>query len=138
MLSDLRERDQCLWMAFEKELVGLLEKDLVEKWYDEPIFVGDPIQKFFPGVGGTSNFGHMVGGAKGAGILSEGDLLVLSRNFEEYTEHLPFLRYPAKENRFSRTPLQIGLECLPGRKNKSPSPQAWVRGAVMEGHAHIK
>ncbi|KAF9651457.1 hypothetical protein BDM02DRAFT_3184463 [Thelephora ganbajun] len=139
VLADLREREQYLWMMFRKATKKLLEGDDKEQSTNNLVVGDDPVSKFVRSLGGGEwiNFGALVDGLRGAGISSEKDLLVLSRNLEEYMKNIPFLWEFAASNKFGWLVFQAGLEGLPGQKT-SKSVQAQDRGAGGEGHAYVK
>jgi hypothetical protein len=139
VLTDLHARDKYLWMMFRKGLKKLLERDRREQSAGDPIHENDPITKFVCSLGGGEyiNSEELVNGLRGAGISSETDLLVLSRNLEKYTENIPFLREFATSGKFSWMVFQVGLEGLQGQK-VSTSIQTQDHGAGREGHAFVK
>lgn len=124
---------------FRKGLKKLLGEDHREQSAGDPIHETDPVGKFVHslGGGGCIESEALVSGLKGAGISSEKDLLVLSRNLEKCTENIPFLREFATSKKFGWTVFQVGLEDLPGKK-VSTSIQTQDREAGVEGHAFVK
>jgi len=118
VLANLRERDEYLWFMFRKGLRKLLEEDNREQSADDPIHERDPIRKFVRSLGGGEciDLEAFASGLRGAGISSERDLLVLSRNLEKYTKNIPFLREFAASKKLGWTIFQIGIEGLPGRE----------------------
>jgi len=139
VLADLCERDRYLWMMFRKGLKKLLGEDHREQSAGDPIHETDPVGKFVRslGGGGCIESEALVSGLRGAGISSEKDLLVLSRNLDKYTENIPFLREFATTKKFGWMVFQVGLEGLPGQK-VSTSIQTQDHGASGEGHAFVK
>ena len=139
VLADFRERNEYLWMMFRKGLRTLLEGEHREPSVDNLDLEGDPITKFVRSLGGGEcvDSDGLVNGLKGAGISSQQDLLVLSRNLERYTENIRFLREFAGSGKFGWTIFQVGLEGLPGQKPPT-SVQAQDHGANGGGHAYIK
>ena len=139
VLADLRKSEEFLWLMFRKTLKKLLEEDQRGGPADSLAPGGDPIGKFVQSLGGGEwiNSGTFADGLRGAGISSERDLLVLSRNLENYTERIPFLREFATTNEFGWVIFQVGLECLSGQK-ASTSIAAQDYGTDMEGETYIK
>jgi len=139
VLAHLHEHDRYLWMMFRKRLKKLLEEDHGEQSAGDPTHENDPVGKFVHSLGGGECIDSeaLVNGLKGAGISSEKDLLVLSRNLEKYTENIPFLREFAASKKFAWMAFQVGLEGLPGRKISASIPSQ-DREAVGEGHAFVK
>lgn len=137
-LAELRERDQYLWMMLKKKLTELLE-DPPER-ADDNLEESDPVGRFIRSLGaeGCINAGWLADNLREAGISSQKDLLVLSRNLERYTESIPFLRAFATSNKFGWTVFQIGLEGLPGRRTTPIFSQTQDHGAGIEGYAYIK
>ena len=136
VLAHLHEHDRYLWMMFRKRLKKLLEEDHGEQSAGDPIHESDPVVKFVHSLGGECMDSEaLVNGLRGAGISSEKDLLVLSRNLEKYTENIPFLREFAASKRFAWMVFQVGLEGLPGQTASIPSQD---HKAIGEGHAFVK
>ena len=136
VLADLREREEFLWLMFRMGLGKLLEED---QRGQSPDNQSDPIMKFVRSLGGEDcmDLELLANGLRGAGISSERDLLVLSRNLEKYTENIPFLREFAASKKLGWVIFQVGLEDLSGRKITT-SVQAQDRGTEREGRAYIK
>ncbi|KAF9792186.1 hypothetical protein BJ322DRAFT_1027639 [Thelephora terrestris] len=139
VLAELRDRDQYLWMMLKKKLTELLEEEPMEQ-LDESLEESDPVGRFTRslGAGGCINLGWLAENLREAGIASQKDLLVLSRNLERYAESIPFLQVFATSNKFGWTVFQIGLEGLPGRRTTPIFSQTQDHGADMEGYAYIK
>ena len=135
-LADLRERDEYLWLMFRKGLRKLLEGDDEEQPANNLIHESDPVRGFVRSLGGGEciDLEAFASGLRGAGISSERDLLVLSRNLEKYTQNIPFLREFAASRKLGWMTFQIGLEGLPGRETV----QVRGLGASRGGHAYIK
>ena len=139
VLAHLHEHDRYLWMMFRKRLKKLLEEDHGEQKAGDPIHESDPVGKFVHSLGGGECIDSeaLVNGLKGAGISSERDLLVLSRNLEKYMENIPFLREFAASKKFTWIAFQVGLEGLPGQKISASIPSQ-DREAVGEGREFVK
>ena len=139
VLADLRERDRYLWMMFRKGLKKLTEGDRREQSAGDPIHESGPVRKFVRSLCGGECIDSeaLVSGLRGAGISSEEDLLVLSRNLEKYTKNIPFLREFATSKKFGWTVFQVGLESLTDRK-ASTSIQTQDYGSGREGRAFVK
>lgn len=138
-LSILREHDQYLWMKLKKKLVELQKKDHTERPPDS-LVEDDPVRRFICSLGAEEciNTEWLTDSLRGAGISSQKDLLVLSRNLERYIESIPSLQAFATSNKFGWTIFQVGLEGLPGRRTTPTFTQTQNHGADMEGHAYIK
>ena len=118
VLANLREREEYLWFMFWRGLQNLLEVDHMEQSANDLPLETDPIRKFVRSLGGGKSIDSEVfaDGLKGAGISSERDLLVLSRNLEKYTKYIPFLREFAASRKFGWAIFQVGLEGLADRR----------------------
>lgn len=138
-LTILREHDQYLWMKLKKRLVELLKNDHAERSPDS-LVEDDPVGRFICSLGAEEcvDTEWLTESLRGAGISSQKDLLVLSRNLERYTERIPSLQAFATSNKFGWTIFQVGLEGLPGRRTTPTFTQTQNPGADMEGHAYIK
>lgn len=138
-LADLRVPEEYLWFMFRKALKKLPEEDRREQSTDNPAPESDPVKKFVQSLGGEEwiDSGAFANGLLEAGISSEKDLLVLSRDLEKYTENIPFLREFATTKKFGWVIFQVGLEGLGGRKT-SASVRAQDYGADREGTTYIK
>lgn len=139
VLADLYERDQYLWFMLRTGLMKLQEGDHREESTDDPILKSDPVEQFVCSLSGGECIDSeaLVNGLKGAGISSEKDLLVLSRNLEKYTENIPFLQEFAISKKFGWMIFQVGLEGLLGQ-TVSTSIQTQDCRAGGEGRAYIK
>ena len=139
VLANLHEHDRYLWMMFRKGLKKLLEEDHGEQLAGDLIHESDPAGKFVHSMDGRECIDSeaLANGLRGAGISSEKDLLVLSRNLEKYTKNIPFLREFAASKRFAWMVFQVGLEGLPGGKIPASIPSQ-DREAVGEGRAFVK
>ena len=138
VLAELRQRDQYPWAMIKGGLMELLEGGGVQLTGD--LVENDPVRRFVHslGVGQWINPEWLVDNLRGAGILSQKDLLTLSRNLERYMENIPFLRVFGTSNQFGWVVFQVGLEGLPGQP-KSPAPSRVPDPAAgMEGHAYVK
>lgn len=138
-LADLHEREQFLWLVFRKVVGDLLKEDQRGKSVDNLVPEGDPVRRFVRSLGWGERIDSeaFTSGLKGAGISSERDLLVLSRNLKKYTESIPFLREFAVTDKFGWLAFQVGLEGLhSGETSASIQPQD--NGARGEGAAYIK
>ena len=124
---------------FRKGLKRLLEGDHRQQLASDPMHESDPVGKFVRSLGGGEwiDSEALVNGLRGAGISSEKDLLVLSRNLDKYTDNIPFLREFAASKKFGWTVFQVGLEGLLDQK-RSTSIQAQDHGASREGHGFVK
>lgn len=138
-LAVLREHDQYLWMKLKKKLVELLKKDHTEQSPDS-LIEDDPVRRFICSLGAEEciNTEWLVDSLREAGISSQKDLLVLSRNLERYIEGIPSLRAFATSNKFGWTIFQVGLEGLPGRRTTPTFTQTQNPGADMEGHTYVR
>ena len=138
-LATLREHDQYLWMKLKKKLVELPKGDHTERPSDS-VVEDDPVRRFISslGAGGCINTEWLAESLRGAGISSQKDLLVLSRNLERYVESIPSLQTFATSNQFGWAIFQVGLEGLPGRRTTPTFTQTRNPGADMEGCAYIK
>lgn len=134
-VAGLREADEFAWLMLRKKLAEILEDQSAENL----VLESDPVRKFVRSLdgGGYIDSEALANGLKGAGISSEGDLLVLSRNLEKYTQNITFLREFAASKKFGWAIFQVGLEGLEGRKMSTPIPARYP-GASMEGAAYIK
>lgn len=139
VLADLREHDQYLWMMLKKKLAELLEKEHADQIADNPE-ESDPVGRFVRSLGarGCINARWLAENLREAGISSQKDLLVLSRNLERYVESIPFLRAFSASNKFGWTVFQIGLESLPGRRTTPIFSQTQAHGVDIEGYEYIK
>ena len=137
-LAILREHDQYLWMKFKKKLMELPKRDHTEQ--PDSLAEDDPVTRFICslGAGECINTEWLADSLREAGISSQKDLLVLSRNLERYTESIPSLQVFAASNKFGWTIFQVGLEGLPGRRTTPTFTQTRNPGADMEGYAYIK
>lgn len=138
-LADLRERNEFLWMALRLGLGKLLKDDQRERSACNLVLESDPVGKFVRslGAGECIDLDAFANGLRAAGISSERDLLVISRNLERYTENIPFLREFAASEKFGWAIFQVGLEDLPGQKTITPA-QVQDDGTNEEGRAYIK
>lgn len=136
LLANLCERNQYLWVMFRWELRKLLEGEHMEPSVDDET---DPVRRFVFSMGGGEciDVEEFMNGLRGAGVSSENDLLVLSRNLERYAEHIPFLREFAASKKFGWTAFQVGLEGLPGRKVPIPI-LTRDHGVSKEGRAYVE
>lgn len=138
-LAVLREEDQYLWMKLKKKLMELPKRDHTE---GEPngLVEDDPVGRFIRslGAGECINTEWLTDLLRGAGISSQKDLLVLSRNLERYIEGIPSLGVFARSNKFGWTIFQVGLEGLPGRRTTPTFTQTRNPEADLEGHGYVK
>ena len=137
VLADLRERDEFQWFIFWKVLKNLMEGDRRELSANNLGVETDPIRKFVCSLGGGERIDSeaFANGLKGAGVLSERDLLVLSRDLERYTKNIPFLREFAASNKFGWAIFQVGLGGLADRSTPTYSQDP---GTCREGDGYIK
>jgi len=126
-------------MKLKKKLVELLKKDHTEQSPDS-LIEDDPVRRFICSLGAEEciNTEWLTDSLREAGISSQKDLLVLSRNLERYIESIPSLRAFATSNKFGWTIFQVGLEGLPGRRTTPTFTQTQNPGADMEGHAYVR
>ena len=139
VLTDLNKREEFLWLTFRRGLKKLMGEDQRQQSADNLVPENDPVRKFVRSLGGGEciDLEAFANGLVGAGITSERDLLVLSRNLDKYTKNIPFLREFAASKKFGWVIFQVGLEGISGRKVPASS-QAQDRGAGKEGYAYIK
>ena len=139
VLAGLRENDQYLWMMLKKKLTELLEKDDTGQSAGD-LEEGDHVRRFIHSLdaGECINTAWLAENLGEAGISSQKDLLVLSRNLERYMERIPFLQTFATCNKFGWTVFRIGLESLPGHRTTPTFTQTLDHGTEMEGYAYIK
>ena len=139
VLADLCKSEQFSWLVFRKMLKKLLEEDQRGGSADGLAPGGDAIGKFVLSLGGGEwiDSGAFADGLRQAGVSSERDLLVLSRDLEKYTERIPFLREFAATNKFGWVIFQVGLEGLSGQKAPT-SIRSQDYGTDKEGEAYIK
>ena len=135
-LNDLRTKDQYLWMRLKKNLVELLDEDDTAQLADED----DPIRRFVCSLraGDYINMEWFTDGLKKAGISSQKDLLVISRNLERYAESISFLRVFTATHKFGWIIFQVGLEGLPGSRTTPTSIQTRECGADKEDRGYVK
>ena len=109
VLAAVRDRNEYQWLMFYKALRRLEKPAEPEQSAND-----DPVKQFVHSLGGGEHIDveTFSEGLREAGITSEMDLLVLSRNIEGPMDNYPFIQEFAASNKFGWTIIQVGLDKL--------------------------